>query len=481
MNQSTKSKVVNINGSSIPAVIVNCLDDLKPLDPMDFPNPPKSKGSLLPQTIPNLRYILNKYGVTVRYNVIKKKIEIKLPQAIVSVDNSDNVAMTYIMSLASLNGLNTFLNASYVEALAESNPYNPVKNWIESKPWDGVDRIPEIVATITTREDFPAELKYTLIYRWLLSAAAAVLKKNGFKARGVLTLQGPQGCGKTTWVNRLVPDAALAAQAIRVDLHLDPSNKDSILTAITHWIAEIGEVDSSLRKDVARLKGFLTSDQDKVRRPYAKGDSNYGRRTVFCATVNAYDFLVDRTGNTRWWVLPVESIDYAHNVDMQQVFAQLAKDFFKGEQWWLTKEEEALLEACNRDHQSISAIHELLLERIDLNLKGDKSNKAMSNREILSMLGYDRPTNPQFKESASILRDLIGEPKKINGTMKWRMPLRRESDLHGDLDAQIESIEQSLEYLPAPTPVPALLQPPRSSVLSSDLAKGGGGEAEIPA
>lgn len=462
MNQSTLNKVVELNRPYAPISLVNRLDDLKPLDPIGFPNLPKSKGSLLPQTIPNLGHILNNYGVTVRYNVIKKKIEIKLPQTISSVDNGDNVTMTYIVSLAALNGLNPALIPFYVEALAESNPYNPVKEWIESKPWDGKDRMSEIVSTITTREGFPLELKRSLIYRWLLSCVAAALKDKGFKARGVLTLQGPQGCGKTTWVNRLVTDPLLAAQAIRVDLHLDPSNKDSIVTAITHWIAEIGELDSSFRKDVARLKGFLTSDQDKLRRPYAKGESNYGRRTVFCATVNAYDFLVDRTGNLRWWTLPVEAINYSHNVDMQQLYAQLAIDFYDDVQWWLTKDEEALLEACNRDHQSICAIQEMLMEHIDLNLKGDKSNKAMSGREILGMLGYERPTNPQFKECTGILRDLIGEPKKINGTMKWRMPLRREDKSSGGLGGQIDSIEKSLESRPTPPPVAALLQPPKS-------------------
>lgn len=38
---------------------------------------------------------------------------------------------------------------------------------------------------------------------------------------------------------------------------LDPGNKDSILGAIVHWLVEICELDSSFKKDVARLKGFL--------------------------------------------------------------------------------------------------------------------------------------------------------------------------------------------------------------------------------
>jgi len=191
-----------------------------------------------------------------------------------------------------------------------------------------------------------------------------------FKTRGVLTLQGAQGIGKTRWVTSLVPDPLLREMVIKVDHHLDGSNKDSILGAVTHWIVEIGELDSSFRKDVARLKGFLTSDHDKVRRPYARTESEYPRRTVFYASVNQTDFLVDTTGNSRWWTIPVTKVDYEHQIDMQQLFAQLAEDLKNGAQWWLTREEEDLLEHYNAQHRIASFIRESILEAIDLNYKG---------------------------------------------------------------------------------------------------------------
>ncbi|MEO6747928.1 MAG: VapE domain-containing protein, partial [Caldimonas sp.] len=163
---------------------------------------------------------------------------------------------------------------------------NPVADWIRSKPWDKHDRLEDVYATLVHWEDYPAALKKTLMHRWLLSATAAALQPIGFRTRGVLTLQGPQSIGKTAWTKSLVSDLALSHQVVKLDHHMDPHNKDSLLTAITHWIVEIGELDSSFKKDVAKFKGFLTQEQDKVRRPYAKVDSEYARRTVFCATVN---------------------------------------------------------------------------------------------------------------------------------------------------------------------------------------------------
>lgn len=70
----------------------------------------------------------------------------------------------------------------------------------------------------------------------------------------------------------------LREQCIKLDHHLDGSNKDSILGAIAAWITEIGELDSSLGKDIARLKGCLTCDWDKLR-PLGQGrQSTSGER-----------------------------------------------------------------------------------------------------------------------------------------------------------------------------------------------------------
>ena len=111
---------------------------------------------------------------------------------------------------------------------------------------------------------------------------------------------------------------------------------------------------------------------------------------------------------------------------MQQVFAQLAVDFTNGAQWWLTREEEALLELQNKDHRAISVIRERLLDAFDLTRIADKKLPAMSATQVLKAVGMDRPTNNNCKECASILREYFGEAKKIQGVYKWRIPFRKE-------------------------------------------------------
>lgn len=362
--------------------------------------------------------------VTVRYNVIKKRTEIVVPWLVGSTENADSVAMTHILSLASRYGMPTGHVPAIVEALGDESAYNPAAVWMTSKPWDGVDRVPDMCATLTAREGFPLPLKDMLIHRWLLSVAAAALKSDGFRTRGVLTLQGAQGLGKTSWGLSLIDDPVLRQTLIKTDHHLDAGNKDSLLGVIDHLIAEVGELESSLKRDVSRLKGFLTSGSDKIRRPYGRVTVEYQRRTVFYATVNAADFLVDHTGNTRWWTIPVVAINFDHGVDMQQVFAQLAIELEAGGQWWLTADEEAMLEEQNNHYRSFSLIREQLLAVVDPETDNLLEHPYITASEALEAAGIEHPTNVQAKECANILREWFGEPKRIQGRFKWRVPTR---------------------------------------------------------
>lgn len=416
----------DLKGSESQPSSIGNIDNPKPLDPASFSDQPRNGLSQLPATIANTMNLAKGYNIKVQYDVIGKKLYIIIPDNTGTPDNAANVAMARIFSLANLNGLPTGQLPSFLEVIGDLNQFNPVAEWILSKPWDNTSRLDELFATLTQRSDFPEDLKKKLIFRWLLSAVAAALMPSGFKARGVLTLQGPQSIGKTSWISALIPDLVLKEAVLKLDHHLDAGNKDSLISAITHWIVEIGELDSSFKKDIARLKGFLTSDRDKVRRPYGRSDSEYPRRTVFCATVNDDNFLVDSTGNSRWWTIPVTAIDYRHDINMQQVFAQLATHLEDGMQWWLTSEEEALLELHNKKHRAVSVIRERILDALDLDRINESGLSAMTATQVLQTIDIKSPTNAQSKECAGILRELLGEHKRINGSNKWRIPFKKE-------------------------------------------------------
>ena len=395
-----------------------------PLDAEKFPHTVMKKdGSHKPKpTIENVKHLLTGYGITVQYDVISKETNINIPGASSISENAANTAIESINSLGSLNNMSIGQIPKYVAVIADRNLINPVADWITSKDWDGTDRVQALCDTLVARDDFPDAFKVILNRKWLISAVAAATLPNGFHSRGILTFQGAQGLGKTSWIRQLIPEGILREKSILTGHHLDPSNKDSLTTSIKHWIVEVGELDSSFKKDVARLKGFITQDKDTVRRPYARTNSNYTRRTVFCASVNEENFLVDKTGNSRFWTIPLVKIDYQHDIDMQQVFAQLYDELQKGATWWLTPDEDKQLDELNQAHKSISVIEERVLLIIKFDLPKDKWKK-MTATEVLQAAGIKSSSNAQARECGSVLRGLYGQPKKTHGIKKWLVPI----------------------------------------------------------
>jgi putative DNA primase/helicase len=379
-------------------------------------------------TLSNTNHMLTSYGISVNYDVIAKDYVVFIPGFKACPDNYDNAAITTLCSLATLNNIYSGQFVYQVFAIASKFQVNPVMDMIKSVPWDGKDRLEALYATIKVKDEYPDDLKATLMRKWFLSCVAAASMPSGFSSRGVLTLQGPQSIGKTRWIASLITDKALRSRLIKLDVHMDAGNKDSVLLAIRHWLVEIGELDSSFRKDVARLKGFLTNDKDKIRQPYDRKESNYQRRTVFCATVNASDFLIDSTGNTRFWTIPCIEIDYNHEINMQQIWAQLYQGFIENaeaNQWWLTTMEEARLEYFNQAHRVVSAVTDILSAELDFDADQLEWQKSSAS-QLLKDVGIDKPSNAQCREAGAYLRERCGEPRKINGSMKWNVPPRKD-------------------------------------------------------
>ncbi|PUE20585.1 hypothetical protein B9Z38_08450 [Limnohabitans sp. MMS-10A-160] len=396
---------------------------VQPLPSNGFPHQPSGKGFVLPATMENFTHLMQSYSVDIKYNEITKKTVICIPYLETSMDNADNVKLSYIQSLCALNKFPVGAANSLCHALADLHRFNPVRDWISSASWDGNDRLEAFYATLVASEDFPDEFKKTLMKRWMISGVAAVFEPDGFHCRGVLTLSGKQGLGKTSWIKSLVNDPTLHKEVVLTGHCLDASHKDSKMTAIQNWLVELGELESTLGKDLPVLKSFITDAIDTFRRPYAAADSTYPRRTIFFASVNDTHFLNDSTGNSRWWSIPVVGVDHQHGLDMQQVFAQIkAQCYDKGEQWWLSYEEETQLTAQNKDYEVISPIREMVIAYLD-GAKG-QNTMFMTATALLQKLGIDRPTKGQTKEVHGVVPGVLGPKRKSGGNFGWDVPMK---------------------------------------------------------
>jgi putative DNA primase/helicase len=66
------------------------------------------------------------------------------------------------------------------------------------------------------------------------------------------------------------------------------------------------------------------------------------------------------------------------------------------------------------------------MEALNLERKVNSGDFLMNPTTLLQIAKIERPTNAQCKECGSILRELLGAPKRINGFVKWRVPLRHD-------------------------------------------------------
>ena len=377
-------------------------------------------------TLENLQVLLAHERLGVWYDEVKKDVDYKLPPEIeegrFGKDNRANSIFALVVSLCEQHRFPTSNLPLFLDAIADMERRNAVRDWIRIRGWDEKDRIGELTETLTLAEWFPDRMKRLLLKRWLISAVAACFEREGFKARGVLVLQGHQAIGKTSWLAALVPKGS---DWFLDSVALDPEDKDSVKRAISHWIIELGELEATFKKaDINKLKGFITSPVDIMRTPFARKMSTFPRRTVFCASVNQAEFLVDTTGNSRWWCLPCKGIDYRHGIDLQQLWAQALSLYRAGEPWWLTREEEAELDALNRYFEAGDEIEDLIAsgwnwdeyER-DLSMGlGDWMNATA----ILKSCGMQNPTKMQVRRAGEVLRKLTGREPERRGKARDR-------------------------------------------------------------
>lgn len=392
------------------------------IDHTAFPDPPKPGTTKLSSTLENFCHLLGCYGIAVRFNQMKKRPEVFVPGLDCSVENRDAVTLTHLESLMVRHGMSATNTAKYILASSDRNRFDSFAEWVNSKPWDGVSRLSDICLTIQPVDDYPQHFALVLIHKWLLSIVAATFHGPGFHSRGILTLQGGQGLGKTSWFGRLITPPALRDDAIKLGHSWDGGSKDARLNALGHRIVELGELEGSFRRELESLKSFVTDRSDKIRPPYGRVACEYPRSTIFGASVNDGSFLIDRTGNSRFWTIAVERIDYMHSVDMQQLFAELKTQWEAGRQWWLTREEEDILASLNAAHEVSSVIADRISGSIDLDRRDAPDLPRLRALDVLERIGVDRPTNVQLKEANSTLRTLLGPHRRIRGANYWDVP-----------------------------------------------------------
>jgi putative DNA primase/helicase len=388
-------------------------DDFSVVD--DYPDTVRTRsGITILDTDKNFEHLMNKLGIKLRWNIMKRLREVDIPNTTIFHDDYENSALAKITDIAILNSLPTKLIDSHMDALAHKNAYHPIVDCIKAKPWDQQPRLERFIKTLRTEND---NFSHKLVRRWMIGAIAAAFSEQGISLQGALVLQGKQYVGKTQWVKSLDP---IDCQAVLSGSLLDPSNKDCLIAISRHWIVELGELDGTFNKaDIARIKSYITNDSDEIRFPYAKKATRVVRRSAFIATVNESKYLVDTTGNRRWWTIPVISIDLNHGLDMQQVWAEVYHLWQQGESTKLNQHEFELLNSLNTEYENVDPLEEKFTMVFDFTPGWEKKRtNQRTATQVLNDIGIDKPTFGECKRMSSIIYKLTGS-KAIKTRKGW--------------------------------------------------------------
>ena len=302
-------------------------------------------------TITNTKALIDAMGITVRHNIMTRMDEYS---GGVAEGRDQGSAIIRIISAGKSLEYGCRDVGDHLEEIARENEYHPVREWLKGVEWDGASRLKALGDTLVS--DMDDDFKLTLIKRWAVGAIRAALDEIPPALQGVLVLSGDQGMGKTTWLKSLCP----LTGAVLDGVELDPHSTDSVRKATSAWITELGELDGTMRKEIAALKAFITSDKDLYRTPYAKVARPYLRRTAYTGSVNKDDYLLDPTGNRRWLTIKVDSIAY-HSIDMQQFWAEMRDLAEDGESHSLSLDELAKINNHNKAFEHVDMFDELIL------------------------------------------------------------------------------------------------------------------------
>lgn len=292
-----------------------------------------------------------------RYNIVSGRLEYKGKEETIYEQLNDYKLNSIIRKLGKKH-LKVSSQSLRTTILSDFTPsFNPFSNYFNSlTAWDGrTDYIQQLVETVKTTND---EIWHKWFRKWIVAAYACAVHDNIINHAAIVFV-GKQGTGKTTWMHRLVP-ASLKNYYFSGIPNL--KNKDAKIRLAECFLINLDELDSLGKASTERLKEIITAFEVRERRPYAQFDDTMPRRASFMGSVNNKQFLNDTTGNRRFLCFEVNEINYLHQVNIDNVYAQAKALFESGFQYHFDTAETEAISEHNEQFQMVSYVEELILK-----------------------------------------------------------------------------------------------------------------------
>ena len=349
----------------------------------------------------------------IRYNVFTQQIEIKGKV----IDGADR----FYLKLAEMGyKVGKELAIDCLVQVANENLYNPVTEYLLHCEHNVEPTYIDGLATAYLRPgDGGASIYDEMLKRTLIGAVARAFDP-GYKHDTACVIMGDQGAYKSSFWGCL-------GGPFYSDALGDISTKDDVMVLHRSWIMEWAELDHiTNRKHAGQVKAFLSQAVDLLRVPYGKAVEAFPRRGIIVGTTNkTAGFLVDETGNRRFWVIPttktqVDQINTATLlIERDAIWSAAVHAYRNGETNRLPLAMELAVQQENDAYMIESPWRSAILTY----LADRRSMEVLTSEEIL-VKAIQKPMERQTKvdqmQVASILKELgWTKRRESSGKRRW--------------------------------------------------------------
>ena len=267
--------------------------------------------------------------------------------------------------------------------------FNPVAEFLNGLPkWDGKN----YVAQVFSRLPGLSTEQHSFLAIWIRSVVAHWLQMDTLHGNEcVPTLIGPQGCGKTTFVRRLLPPQL---RQYYLD-HLNLSNKfDKEMALTNNLLVNLDELDAIRPSQHAALKQTLSKSKVNGRPIFGRAQEDRPRFASFVATTNNPHPLTDPTGSRRYICLTIpesQLIDNDGEIDYGQLYAQVLHEIRELKApYWFNNLEVQRIQQLNQNYMEEKDIAEILNACIRKPEEGEAA-QAMDCKQLLELVQKEYP------------------------------------------------------------------------------------------
>ena len=268
--------------------------------------------------------------------------------------------------------------------------FNPIQAFLDSLPqWDGRNH----VAQLFGRLPGISSEQHSFLAIWMRSMVAHWLQMDTLHGNEcVPTLIGAQGCGKTTFVVRLLPPHL---RQYFLD-HLNLSNKfDKEMALTNNLLVNLDELEAIRPSQHAALKQTLSKSKVNGRPIYGCAQEDRPRFASFVATTNNPHPLTDATGSRRYICLTIPQglfIDNAGEICYEQLYAQVLYEIRELKSpYWFNNAEVARIQELNLNYMEQKDIAEII-DCCFRKPKEGESSTAMNCGQIIKLIQREYPS-----------------------------------------------------------------------------------------